>query len=127
MNLPQRIVLIVGCLAILGMALFPPWVFVYNYPGCCGGINHDEHAERPAGYHSIFGQHVPQDPTALVALFNIDMNAVKAPRVPERDRLEFFALRIDAARLSIQLGAALLLTAILFLTLRSTANSTLPR
>jgi hypothetical protein len=118
MNLAQRIVLIVAFVVILGIALFPPWVYIYSYPGCCGGVIHAEHSERPAGYHLIFGQHVAQDPTYLVALFNINTEGPKAPRIPERDRLEFFALRIDGTRLMVQLGVAIILTAILYLALR---------
>ena len=118
MNLAQQIVLIVAFLVILGIALFPPWIFVYSFPGCCGGAIHAEHSERPAGYHLIFGQHVPQDRTYLVALFNINMDGWKVPALPERDRLEFFALRIDGTLLIVQLGVAIVLTAILYLALR---------
>ncbi len=119
MNLPQRIVLILGFLAILGMALFPPWVYVYDYPGCCSGRIHAQRSERPGSYHLIFGQHIPQDSTGLVALFNIDTTGPKAPLIPAPDRLEFFSLRIDGGRLTVQLVGTLLLTAILYFALRS--------
>lgn len=118
MNLVQRIVLAVGFLAIFGMGLFPPWVFVYNYPGF--NTIHGERSERPAGYHSIFGQHVPQDQTSLVTLFNINVNAEpRGPYVPERDRLQFFSLRIDWTRLTIQMVVAVILTSLLYLAARS--------
>lgn len=117
MNLPQRIVLVLGFLAVLAMASFPPWVFVYSYPGF--NVIHAERSERPAGYHSIFGQHVPQDQTSLVALFSINVNAEpRGPYVPERDRLQFFSLRIDWTRLAVQLVAVVLLTSILYFALR---------
>ena len=97
MNLAQRIVLILGVLVILSMALFPPWVYVYNYPGF--QIFNAEHSERPAGYHLIFGEHVPQDQTYLVALFDINTTSTFRQAVmPERSRLQFFSLRIDIAR-----------------------------
>lgn len=119
MNLAQRIVLAVGFLTILGMALFPPWTYVYDYPGF-GTLLRAEHSERPAGYHLIFGQHVPQDQTYLVALFNINTNAPETgPRVPERTRLQFFSLRVDGIRVTVQLSAAALLTTILYFATRS--------
>jgi hypothetical protein len=79
---------------------------------------HTEHSERPAGYHLIFDHQVPQDQAYLVALFNIDVGAFKVPAAPERNRLEFFALRIDGTRLMVQLSVAIILTAILYLALR---------
>lgn len=118
MNPAQRIILIVALLAILAMALLPPWVFVYNYPGF--NTIHAESSERPAGYHSIFGQHVPQDQTSLVALFGINVNAEpRGPYVPERDRLQFFSLRIDWIRLTVQLVVVVILTSLLYLAARS--------
>lgn len=117
MNLPQRIVLLLGFISVFSMALFPPWVFIYNYPGF--NYVHAERSERPAGYHSIFGQHVPQDQSSLVALFNINVNAEpRGPYVPQRDRLQFFSLRIDWTRLTVQIAVATLLTLILYLALR---------
>ena|SRR2546425_10532127 len=126
MNLAQRIVLILGVLAVIGIALFPPWVFVYSYPGCCNGVINAERSERPAGYHLIFGQHVPQDQTYLVTLFDIDTRAPlrSAKVMPERTRLQFFSLRIDIARLAVQITAAVLLMAILFLAVRSSPRAT---
>ncbi len=108
MNLAQRIVLILGFLIILGMALFPPWVFVYNYHGAGPSVR----AERPAGYRSIFNQHFPTDRAYLSALFGINSESGRAG-------LQFFSLSIDRTRLAIQIAVAVILTAILYLAIRS--------
>jgi hypothetical protein len=106
MNLPQRIVLVLAFLVILVMALFPPWVYVLN------ASEAHIHAERPAGYHLLFGQHVPTDQSQLLTLFGIP------PTEYEWAPLSFFSLRIDGTRLFIQLAATILLTSILYLALR---------
>jgi hypothetical protein len=98
-HLAQRLIFIIGGLVIAIMALFPPWIFVYKYPELPA-------MERPAGYHSLFGQHVPQDPTALAQLFG------------SHPVLAFVSLRIDATRLSVQIVAAIVLTAVLYSALR---------
>ncbi|HXM51581.1 MAG TPA: hypothetical protein VN956_27315 [Pyrinomonadaceae bacterium] len=117
MNTAQRIVLSAAFLIILGMVLFPPWMFVYNYPGA--GPIHAIHAERPAGHYLIFGQYTPQDPTQLAALFDIDTTAFHSNVVPERTRLQFFSLRIDGMRLGIQIAMAIILALLLTLILKS--------
>ena len=108
MNIPQRIVLVLGFLIILGMSLFPPWVFVYNFLG-------KAHAERPAGYHFIFGQHVPQDQTQLAALFSLDTKILGTISLS----LQFYSMRLDGTRLFIQISATVLLVSILYFALRS--------
>lgn len=108
MNLPQRIVLIFAFLTILGMALFPPWVYVYDFLG-------KAHAERPAGYHFISGQHVPRDQAQLAVLFALDPNVLGTISTG----LQFYSIRLDATRLLVQISAILLLTSILYLALRS--------
>lgn len=120
MNRTQRIVLMAGFLVVLVAVLFPPWVFVYDFPG---GYYYraavpSERAERPAGYHWLFGQHIPTDQTYLTWLFNL-----KADNV-ERNRLGFFALRVDSTRLGFEIGAAILLIGILYLALRSPKKDT---
>lgn len=112
-SMAQRIVLIVGFLAILGMALFPPWVYVYTPPRNSEIVR----TERPAGYHLILGSHIPQDQTQLVALFNLPLRNSYDSAL---SGLQFFSLRIDSLRLEIQIAATLILTAILYLALRST-------
>ncbi len=84
-NLAQRIVLIAGFLIVLGMALFPPWLLVYKYPGL-------PQTERAAGYFLIFEQHAPQDRAALAALFGLPLEQAE-PR--------FFSLQIDRTRLAV--------------------------
>jgi hypothetical protein len=108
MNISQRIILILAFLIILGMALFPPWVYVYNFFG-------KVQAERPGGYHFIFGQHVPQDQTQLAALFSLDTSTLGTISLG----LQFYSMRLDGTRLFIQISATLLLMAILYFALRS--------
>jgi|SRR6266850_1575842 len=108
MNLAQRLVLTIGSVLLLVAILFPPWVYTCKYPELAG-------VERAAGYHLIFGQHTPQDPTALARLFSLgEGNNVQ---------LEFFNVRIDQTRLTFQIIGILLLTTILYFLLRSPAPS----
>ncbi len=102
-NLAQRVLLIAGFLIVLGMALFPPWLYVFKYPGL-------PQTERAAGYFLIFEQHSPQDRAALAALFGAPLD--------EAER-RFFSLQIDRTRLTVQIGATLILITILYLALRS--------
>ncbi len=102
MNLAQRIALLLSSLLLLAVILFPPWTFVYRLPEL-GEI------ERPAGYHLIFGQHTPQDRAALKQLFSLGYQA----------ELDLFSMRIDQTRLTFEIAGVLLLTAILYLLLRS--------
>jgi hypothetical protein len=106
-NLAQRIVLIAGFLIVLGMALFPPWLLVYKYPGL-------PQTERAAGYFLIFEQHAPQDRAALAALFGLPLEQAE-PR--------FFSLQIDRTCLAVQIGTTLVLVSILYLALRSAKRS----
>ncbi len=64
MNLAQRAVLLLSFLVVLAIALFPPWIYIYRLPKL-------PEEERAAGYHLIFGQHTPQDRTALVILHRL--------------------------------------------------------
>ena len=111
MNAPQKFVLIVGFLLVLSMALFPPWTFVFDKPessfrgGDVASSHGTEHVERPAGYHLVFGQHVPQDETRLNALFGREVE------------IQYISTRIDTSRLTIQIIAVLLLVGILYLVL----------
>lgn len=68
-NLTQRIVLILSFLVILGMALFPPWVYVFN--PAADLRDRFVRTERPAGYHFLFADHTPQDQSQLLATFNL--------------------------------------------------------
>lgn len=113
MSTPQRIVLLVGFFVILGMALFPPWLYVYTPPHNSDAVR----AERPAGYHLIFNDHVPQDQAQLLALFSLPLG--RDIYESEIVSLRYFSLRIDSLRLEIQIAATLILSAILYLALRS--------
>ena len=114
MNLAQRVVLIAGFLIVLGMALFPPWLYVYKYPGL-------PQTERAAGYFLIFAQHAPQDRVGLAALFGLPVKE----DVPLLGQAEprFFSLQIDRTRLAVQIGTTLILMTILCLALRSAKRS----
>ncbi len=111
MNLPQRIVLIFAFVIVLGMALFPPWFFVFDPPAI---LSHNlVRAERPAGYHLLFTDHSPQDQAQLLPLFNLTPHPWEQPILS----LQAFSIRLDTNRLAVQIGAAVLLAAILYLAL----------
>lgn len=112
MNFAQRIVPILAFLAILGMTPFPPWVYIYNPPA---RFQAAVKTERPAGYHLFFGGDLPKSQTELVNIFNLNIDSATEWSVG----LQFFSSRIDATRLTIQILVTLLLTAILYLVLRS--------
>lgn len=116
MNIAQRAVLILSFLVILGMALFPPWIYVYNPPRDSDAVR----AERPAGYHLIFNEHTPQDHSQLIALFNLPTG--RTSYESELGSLRYFSIRIDSLRLEIQIAVTLILTAILYLAFRSTTR-----
>jgi hypothetical protein len=121
MSTKQRVVLIAASVVVLGMVLFPPWLFVLDMPAHRSSTTRSEfgagssssygreHAERPAGYHSLFGQHVPADESESARLFSTDVS------------LRYVSMRIDRTRLEIQIGAVLLLNAILYFVLRRNA------
>jgi hypothetical protein len=102
-NQAQRIVLLVAFIVLLFVVLFPPWVFIYTFPEL-------PQVERPAGYHLLFGQHAPQDRTALSRLFAMEYRY---------SELNFFNMRIDQTRLTFEIVGVLLLTALFYLLLRS--------
>lgn len=102
--------MIVSFVVILGMALFPPWSFVFDPPAILKGL---VKAERPAGYHLLFTDHSPQDQDQLLRVFNL------TPKPWEQTilSLQSFSTRIDTSRLAVQIGAVVLLGAILYLAL----------
>jgi hypothetical protein len=106
MNVAQRLTLIAGFFAILGMTLFPPWTYLYNPPRL-------DRMERPAGYHFLFSDHTPRDQQRLIEIFNLGSNnrALQG--------LRFFTIRIDTTRLTVQIAATLILITILYLAFRS--------
>jgi hypothetical protein len=118
LNLAQRIVLIICFIVILGMTLFPPWVYIFNPPA---DLRHRfVRVERPAGYHLLFNDHSPQDLSQLLVLFNLTPDATRVDGY-ERSMmtLSVFSVQLDKNRLAVQIGAALLLTAILCLAFQS--------
>jgi hypothetical protein len=117
-NLAQRIVLIICFIVTLGMTLFPPWVYIFNPPA---DLRHRfVRVERPAGYHLLFNDHSPQDLSQLLVLFNLTPDATQVDGY-ERSMmtLSVFSVQLDKNRLAVQIGAVLLLTAILCLAFRS--------
>lgn len=102
MNIVQRIDLVLGALVVAGVFLFPPWVFVLDTPETPGiarmqfPVAH-RYEERPAGYHLIFGQHVPTDLAALNEAFQT-----------KETTLQFFRLRLDRNLLLAEAAGAIL-------------------
>lgn len=101
MNLPQRIVLAAGAMLIAIMALFPPWIVVFQ-----GRI----HAERFAGYSPIWQANTPTDTNALARIFGLDVQLTNPL---------LFSIRLDSARLAVQIGAVFLVTILLCALLKS--------
>ena len=104
MNLPQRIILALGALAIAGMALFPPWLFVLQYP--------DLRIERFAGYYPIWRSNTPTDLRALNEMFQVSGSM---------GHLMFYSIKVDTTRLYIQIAAVLLVTILLTILFRRKA------
>jgi len=113
MNLAQRVVLILGFLVVLGLVLFPPWNYVFDPPADLR--HHLVRAERPAGYHLLFTDHSPQDQSRLLTIFNLTPEPWEQPYLT----LLVFSVQLDAGRLTVQLTAAVLLVAMLYLALHS--------
>ena len=97
MNLPQRIILGLGAVAIATMASYPPWLFVHQYPDL-------PRIERFAGYYPIWRSNNPTDLTALNDMFQVSGFMGK---------LMFYSIRVDTTRLGIQIAAVLLVTVLL--------------
>lgn len=105
--------LILSFLIVLGMVLFPPWIYVFDPPA---DLRHNlVKAERPAGYHLLFTDHAPQDQRQLLTIFSLTPEPWEQPYLT----LLVFSVRLDAGRLTVQLGAVVLMTIILYLALRS--------
>src|SRR4051794_32163074 len=64
MNLPQRIILVVACAALLIKGVFPPWVLVREARG--------RRVDRAAGYLPLFAETHPQARDRLAAIFGSD-------------------------------------------------------
>jgi hypothetical protein len=106
-NLAQRIILILALLVAFVMVLFPPWVYVYDPPARTRFVR----SERPAGYHLLFGSHIPQDQSELNRIFG------QSPGF--QSGLQFFSIQLDGARLALQLVGLSVLAVIVFLVLSS--------
>ena len=112
MSRAQRIVLGVGAIAIAAMALFPPWNYVYDFPGDDRYIDRPAYrSERFAGYHALWQANTVTDQTHLASLFFIPTD--------ERSSLQYFSMCLSTTRLGVQLGAALAMTATLTVLLKS--------
>jgi hypothetical protein len=115
MNASQRIVLALAAITITLMVIFPPWLFVYDFPGedrtmyRHGGRIPAYYTTRFAGYHAITGQNAPTDQTYLVTVFGLESNT----------EIRYFSMRIDKDRLWIQLAGALAVTLLLVFLLKS--------
>lgn len=99
MNYQQRAVLAMGAIVVSLMALFPPWLVIYQE----GDI---KIGPRFAGYHPIWQGGVPTDSQGWF----VDSIGPESPI--------YLSLRLDIARLTIQMVAALIVTGLLYLMLR---------
>ena len=113
MSIGQRVVLTISFLLLLVTVLFPPWIFVYSPSS---EVRHVYvRSERPAGYHLLTGTHIPQDQTQLLQIFNLTPEG----HIGQFVTLQSFSTRIDTTRLLVQIFAVLLLTAILYVVVRT--------
>lgn len=113
MNKRQRGILYVAFLVLLGMVLFPPWLYVYNPPTTLHGVY--VRNERPGGYHLLTRDHTPRDKTELMDIFRLDHREEWVMRFVT---LQSFSMRIDGARLAVQITGTLLLASLLYLIVR---------
>jgi len=80
MNIKQRITLSLGITIISLMGVFPPWKYVYDFPG--GANLPGLRVERPVGYHSIVSPpQIPDDKT-IGTLFGFDERRVMEDNDP---------------------------------------------
>jgi hypothetical protein len=105
MNKLQRLILASGLVVTFLMLAFPPWISVYHFQRPFREIK-DVLMERPAGYYPLWGN-VPTNEAYLSQLFLMEVK-------PEQ--LQYFSVRLDTTRLTIQILAVLILTS-LFLVL----------
>jgi hypothetical protein len=107
-TISQKIVLAAGAVAILLMVLFPPWYFVYDFPGVSRAAYRPAkppyYATRFAGYHLITESNRPTDQTYLMQVFGLQ---------PDETDLRYFSARIDKDRLWLQLAGAVAITVLL--------------
>lgn len=101
MNLPQRIVLVLGIIVVAGITLFPPWIYVRRVSAI--GNFGEVYQERSGGYHAIWTS-APSDQAELARLFSI----TEPEAVPGT-----FAARIDQSRLGFELIGAVIIAALL--------------
>jgi|ERR1044072_2953100 hypothetical protein len=117
MNVVQRMILVICAIATALMSLFPPWNFVYDFPGDDFYVNRPAYkAERFAGYYAIWKSNAPTDQSQLAALFSIPAD--------QRSSLQYFSIRLNTTRLLVQFTAILLLTVILTILSKSPHTST---
>ncbi len=115
MNTKQRVILIVGFVLVLGMALFPPWVAVYDIPADKDRtfLRVRGRVERSAGYHLLFHQDNGQSMSSAVTVEGEYAEAYRSTR-------------IDIVRLGVQVVSTLLLLGILWLVLKDRKKATSP-
>ncbi len=133
MNIKQRITLSVGIMIITLMGVFPPWKYVYDFPG--GADVPWLRVERPTGYHPVFSPPQIPDEKTISTLFGFDERRVitdNDPLSPQSllEELEhahpkakpyaryYFRTQIDTLRLVMQCFFAAFFVAGLFYVLR---------
>lgn len=114
MNIWQRIILGCAAVALAVMIAYPPWFFDYRYDApnySRGGQNIQ--AQRFAGYYPLWEANTPSDQSLLASMFGVPY---------QQAALHSFTIRIDTARLSIQIVGLILGTIVLFVMLRGASN-----
>jgi hypothetical protein len=108
MNHTQKKILVGAAALLTVMILFPPYNFIFQPPR----ETRFTKQTRPAGYHFLLSSNVPQDHSALAALFDLPPTLISRPSQ--------FSMAIDSDRLWLQIGALVVIAGVLlFITKRS--------
>lgn len=105
-QLPQRIVLLMGAVAVALNTLFPPWVYILK-------LGNELNAERFAGYHFILGSNQPDAGIAQRIFHEI----TSWPGI-----VRYITVRLDTPRLFAQLVGILCLIALFYFGVRARAR-----
>lgn len=119
MNIPQKLLLGLALIAVVGMCVLPPWFYDYHYVPPSGIRTNplawrEMRSQRFAGYHAIWGDNIPSDQSVLSRTFNVPY---------EMALPTYFTTKVDATRLTIQVIGLLIVTSFLCLLLKSRPRS----
>jgi hypothetical protein len=102
-----------GLLVVLLMLIFPPWIYVYHFQRPFREIK-DVYMEQPAGYHAIWHSSPPSNTDELAQLFSLQ---------PQLAQAQYFSMRLDILRLSIQIAAVCVLVGLVLAVWRGSPKS----